>query len=313
MKALLFAVCVVFAFGGRSAQQTTWQPSPGHTQVPIWPGAVPDAQPVAGPEDDTTTVTDSQVAGRPWVLVAHVSRPTMTVYSPIGKNTGAAVVVFPGGGYRILAIDLEGSEVCDWLTSKGITCVLLKYRVPGENLFPSSGAYPKSPVALEDAQRTVGLVRFHAAEWGIDPHKIGVLGFSAGGHLVAAISTNFKRHLYKAVDAADRESCRPDFGVALYPGHMLENTTKDFQLNPYVPVTKETPPMFLLQAEDDPVDTVKNSLVYYYALKKAGVLVEMHLYAQGGHGFGLRRTTMPITEWPPLVEKWLESIGITPE
>jgi acetyl esterase/lipase len=237
----------------------------------------------------------------------------MTVYSPIGKNTGAAVVVFPGGGYRILAIDLEGTEVCDWLTSKGITCVLLKYRVPGENRFPSSGAYPKSPVALEDAQRTVGLVRFHAAEWGIDPHKIGVLGFSAGGHLVAAISTNFKRHLYKAVDAADRESCRPDFGVALYPGHMLENTSREFELNPYVPVTKETPPMFLLQAEDDPVDTVENSLVYYYALKKAGVPVEMHLYAQGGHGFGLRRTTMPITEWPPLVEKWLKSIGITSE
>jgi acetyl esterase/lipase len=150
-------------------------------------------------------------------------------------------------------------------------------------------------------------------KWGIDPHKIGVLGFSAGGHLVAAVSTNFKRRLYKAVDASDRESCRPDFGVALYPGHMLENTTKDFQLNPYVPVTKETPPMFLLQAEDDPVDTIKNSLVYYYALKKAGVPVEMHLYAQGGHGFGLRRTTMPITEWPPLVEKWLESIGITSE
>jgi acetyl esterase/lipase len=310
-----FLIALLFASGSAVliSQTPDWQPSPGHTQIPLWPGVAPDAMPVAGPETSTVREKDHLIAGKPWEYVERVSRPTLTVYSPIGKNTGAAVVVFPGGGYRILAIDLEGSEVCDWLTSKGITCVLLKYRVPGENLFPKSGAYPKSPAALEDAQRTVGLVRFHAVEWGIDPHKIGVLGFSAGGHLVAAVSTNFKRRLYKAVDASDRESCRPDFGVALYPGHMLENTTKDFQLNPYVPVTKETPPMFLLQAEDDPVDTVKNSLVYYYALKKAGVPVEMHLYAQGGHGFGLRRTTMPITEWPTLVEKWLKSVGITPE
>src|ERR1700721_4008933 len=164
MKALLFAVCVVFAFGGVSAQQTTWQPSPGHTQVPIWPGAVPDAQPVAGPEDDTTTVTDSQVAGRPWVLVAHVSRPTMTVYSPTVKNTGAAVVVFPGGGYRILAIDLEGTEVCDWLNSAGISCILVKYRVP------EPGPYPKSSAPLQDAQRAFGMVRPHAPEWQLDPN-----------------------------------------------------------------------------------------------------------------------------------------------
>jgi acetyl esterase/lipase len=312
MKPLIFVLCVAFAFGGVSAQQTAWQPSPGHTQVPIWPGKAPDAQPVAGPED-MATVKDPLVAGRAWVEVGHVSRPTMTVYAPKGKNTGAAVVVFPGGGYWILAIDLEGTEVCDWLTSRGIMCVLLKYRVPGEGLFPRSGAYPKSPVALEDAQRTVGLVRFHAAEWGIDPHKIGVLGFSAGGHLVAAISTNFKKRFYRAVDAADKESCRPDFGVAVYPGHMLENTSKPFELNPYVPVNSQTPPTFLVQAEDDPIDPVKNSLVYYAALKKAGVPVEMHLYAQGGHGFGLRRTKLPVTGWPQLVETWMGTIGMIPE
>src|ERR1700747_225209 len=131
MKPLLFAVCVVLAFGVCSSQQTAWQPSPGHTQVPIWPGAVPDAQPVAGPEVTKTTGKEFLVAGRPAVGVSNVSRPTMTVYSPTGKNTGAAVVVFPGGGYLDLAIDLEGTEVCDWLTSKGITCVLLKYRVRG--------------------------------------------------------------------------------------------------------------------------------------------------------------------------------------
>jgi acetyl esterase/lipase len=256
------------------------------------------------------TTTDELVAGKPWIEVDKVSRPTMTVFSPTGNNTGAAVIVFPGGGYWILAIDLEGTEVCDWLTSRGITCVLLKYRVPGNKLFPRSGAYPKSPMALEDAQRTVGLVRLHAAEWHIDPHKIGVLGFSAGGHLVAAISTHFKRRLYPPIDAADKESCRPDFGVALYPGHMLENTSKNVSLNPYVPVTSQTPPTFLLQAEDDPVDTVKNSLVYYAALEEAGVPVEMHLYAHGGHGFGLRPTNLPITKWPQLVETWLETIGM---
>jgi acetyl esterase/lipase len=306
---LLCPLSIALAFVGLSAQTPVWQPSPGHTQIPIWPGKVPDAQPVAGPEYSQRVGEEPPYA----VVAGKVSRPTMTVYSPQGKNTGAAVVVFPGGGYWVLYMDLEGTEVCDWLTTKGITCVLLKYRVPGEHLSPRSGAYPKSPMALEDAQRTLGLVRFHAAEWRIDPHKIGVLGFSAGGHLVAAISTHFQKRLYPAVDAADKESCRPDFAVALYPGHMLEHVSKDFELNPYVPVTSKTPPTFLLQAEDDPVDPVQNSLVYYTALKQAGVPAELHLYAHGGHGFGLRRTKFPITKWPQLVETWLTTIGIISE
>lgn len=313
MKPLILALGVAFAYGGVSAQTTGWQPSPGHTQVAIWPGVVPDAAAVVAAGPETAEMSTNLIAGKPWQFVGNVSRPTMTVYSPSGKNTGAAVVVFPGGGYEILAIDLEGTEVCDWLTAKGITCVLLKYRVPGAHLSPESGAYPKSPMALEDAQRTVGLVRFHAEKWHIDPHKIGVLGFSAGGHLVAAISTNFEKRLYTAVDAADKESCRPDFAVALYPGHLLENTSKEFELNPYVPVTGQTPPTFLLQATDDPVDTVQNSLVYYIALKNAGVPVEMHLYAHGGHAFGLRHTELPITGWPQLVETWLGAIGMIPK
>src|SRR5258708_6267831 len=164
MKPLLFALCVVFAFGGLSAQKPGWQPSPGHTQVPIWPGTVPDAQPVAGPEKVETSGKDFLIAGRPTVGVFNVTRPTMTVYSPQGNNTGAAVVVFPGGGYQGLAIDFEGTEVCDWLTSKGITCVLLKYRVPdsGPAWHDECKCYihPKAPMALQDAQRTVGLVRF---------------------------------------------------------------------------------------------------------------------------------------------------------
>ncbi|HUN83988.1 MAG TPA: alpha/beta hydrolase [Terracidiphilus sp.] len=292
------------------AQTTAWQPSPGHTQVPIWPGAAPDPQPVKGPEK--ATVETDLVAGEPWTAIENVAQPTMMVYAPKENNTHVAVVVFPGGGYEILAIDLEGSEVCDWLVTRGITCVLLKYRVPASRSAPNWGAYPQSSMALEDAQRTMGLVRLHSAEWHIDPQKIGVLGFSAGGHLVAAISTHFEHRLYTPVDSADKLSCRPDFAVALYPGHLRidENT---FTLNPNVPVTSQTPPTFLLQAENDHVDNVNDSLVYYIALKNAGVPVEMHLYAQGGHAFGLRRTQFPITDWPALVETWLRTIGMVPQ
>jgi acetyl esterase/lipase len=308
-RSLIIALGLIFGHHVLSAQQPSWQPSPGHEQLLIWPGAAPDAQPAAGPENTTKAVTDPLVAGRPWTEVSNVSRPTMTVYSPKGKNTGAAVLVFPGGGYEILAIDLEGTEVCDWLTSRGITAVLLKYRVPGASARPKSGPYPQSPVALEDAQRTLRLVRRHAAEWHIDPQKIGVLGFSAGGHLVAAMSIHFDLRLHPAADAADQESCRPDFAVALYPGH-LSQYDKPSELNPDIRVPHQAPPTFLLQDEDDPVDDVENSLDYYSALKKAGIPVEMHLYAQGGHAFGLRRTKFPVTAWPKLVETWLETIGM---
>jgi acetyl esterase/lipase len=291
MKPLIIALYLMFAFGRLSAQTNVWQPSAGHTQIPIWPGAVPDAgkQPVKGPEKATSGLT----------------QPTMTVYSPAGTNTGVAMVVFPGGGYMNLAMDLEGTEICDWLTSKGITAILSKYRVPFNKKWP----YGESRIAFQDAQRTLGLVRSRAAEWHIDPHKIGVIGFSAGGHLVAATSTRFDKRTYPEVDAADKESCRPDFAIALYPGHLWD-IGGPLDLNPNVPVTSKTPPTFLVQAEDDPVDPVFESLVYYIALKKAGVPVEMHLYAQGGHGFGLRHPELPIGEWPQLVEKWLGTIGM---
>jgi acetyl esterase/lipase len=213
IKPFIFALCVAFACGRLNAQTNVWQPSPGHTQVPIWPGAVPDARPVAGSEIIRIS-EPPKAGGRPVIFVDRVTQPTMTVYSPKGKNTGVAVVVFPGGGYNELAIDLEGTEVCDWLTSKGITGVLLKYRVPTR----SSAAYGESPQALEDAQRTLGLVRFHAAEWQIDPHKIGVIGFSAGGHLVTATSTHFDKRSYRAIDVADKESCRPDFAMLVIRG-----------------------------------------------------------------------------------------------
>lgn len=334
MKSLYVALCL-FAYASvvAGAQTAVWQPSAGHQQVPIWPGAAPDPQPVKAPEHVRSSGEGSLIGGRPTLAISNVTRPTMTVYSPVGRNTGAAVVVFPGGGYQVLAIDLEGTEVCDWLTAKGITCVLLKYRVTSVGPYPKSGPYPESPMALEDAQRTMGLLRLHAAEWHIDPHKIGVLGFSAGGHLVAAMSVHFNKRVYAPVDEADKLSCRPDFAVALYPGHLsleaaewdAQQGTKKFPLavpagsdpnltlNPDLHVTAQTPPTFLLQAEDDHVDSVYDSLSYYIALKRAGVPAEMHLYAQGNHAFGLRRTRLPITAWPDLVEKWLGAIGMVPQ
>lgn len=291
-----------------------WQPSSGHVQVPIWKTTIPDARPSTGPETLKNTGIQSPVAGRAWNYINNVSLPTMTVYKPKTNTTGAAVVVFPGGGYQILAIDLEGTEVCDWLIAKGITCVLLKYRVPGEGVLPKSGAYPQSKEALDDAQRTVGLVRFHAKEWGIDPKKIGVLGFSAGGHLVAAMSVHWDKRIYARTDAADDVSCRPDFAVALYPGH-LSMAANTITLNPDIRdhITKLTPPTFLLQNEDDDVDRVEDSISYFMALKKIGVPAELHVYAQGGHAFGLRPTQYPATRWPRLVETWLGTLGILRE
>jgi acetyl esterase/lipase len=313
MKFWGLLLCGVLASGHLRAQDSVWQPSPGHEQLAIWPGAAPGAQPPETPDIESTGARDNLVADRPWHEVAHVTRPTMTVYSPEGWNSGAAVVVFPGGGYRMLAIDLEGTEVCDWLTSIGVTCVLLKYRVPFSGPYWDDRCrchiHPKIPMALQDAQRTIGLLRLRAESWHIDPHKIGVLGFSAGGHMVAGVSTRFDKRLYPVMDAADRESCRPDFAVAIYPGH-LSVAEDSFKLSPDIQATHRTPPTFLLQNEDDDVDRVEDSLSYYAALKKAGVPAEMHLYAQGGHAFGLRRTQFSATRWPELVETWLATIGM---
>ena len=291
---LLFAVTV----GGERAQATLPSPRVEPAQQPIWPGTPPDAQPAPGPQQDG----------------ANIVRPTMTIYSPKEGNTSVAMVVFPGGGFEALAIKGEGTDACDWLTSKGITCVLLRYRVPSLpydwhcQCRPDNRTTPTQ--ALEDAQRTMGLVRSRAAQWHVDPHKIGVLGFSAGGYLVAEISTRYENRLYTPLDAADEVSCRPDFAVALYPGH-LRVGGKAYKLNPNVPVTHQAPPTFLVQAENDTVDGVSQSIAYYIALKDAGVPVEMHLYAQGGHSFGLRPTNLPITQWPQLVDEWLITIGMT--
>jgi acetyl esterase/lipase len=312
MKLWTITLCLLAVCGIAHTQNLVWQPSSGHTQIPIWPGAPPDAQHLPGPEYAVTRTSNKpQFAGQPVTGVYNVSQPTVTLYPPKGKNTGAAVVVFPGGGFEELAIDLEGTEACDWLTSKGITCFLLKYRVPSAPYDWRCDCRPHdlalSVPALQDGQRTLRLVRFHASEWHIDPRKVGVLGFSAGGYLVAEVSTNFKRRLYASVDAADKESARPDFAMAIYPGHLATDADK---LNPNVPVSRETPPTFLVQAEDDYTDGVNQSLVYYAALAGARVPAEMHLFAHGGHAFGLRQTQSPIASWPRLAEAWLRTIGM---
>jgi acetyl esterase/lipase len=301
-NSLLFFAALLGACASLFAQKPAWKPAAGHLTLPLWPKGAPGGPRNAAPEADMTTAKDNLVAGRPVIRLGNVSNPTLTLYTPRFRNTGAAVVVFPGGGYRILAIGLEGTEVCDWLNSAGITCALVKYRVP------DSGPYPKSPAALQDAQRAVGIVRSNAKEWHIDPKRIGVLGFSAGGHLVAAISTHFERRLYDPIDAADTVSCRPDFAVLVYPAY-LALAQQNFAPNPDIPVTQRTPPSFIVQAEDDPVH-VENALVYFTALKNAKVPAELHAYAEGGHGYGLRRTTLPVTGWPLAVETWLHTIRV---
>lgn len=303
MPRFLLAIAAMFALSATLfAQNPTWQPAPGHVTMNLWPHGAPGAAANSAAEVDTTTAKDDLIAGKPLIRLGNVSTPTLTIYAPRGTNTGAAVVVFPGGGYHILAIDLEGTEVCEWLNSVGTTCVLVKYRVP------DSGPYPKSSAALQDAQRALGIVRSHASEWHIDPHRIGVLGFSAGAHLAAALSTHFEHRLYDPNDSADQISCRPDFAVIVYPGY-LALAEQNFAPNPDIHVTGQTPPTFIVQAEDDPVH-VENSIVYFQALKNAKVPAEMHLYAQGGHGYGLRRTELPVTAWPKLVETWLQTIQV---
>jgi acetyl esterase/lipase len=255
----------------------------------VWPGKAPGETKEIG-EEKLTGVKGSR-------QLTDVSKPTLTVYRPAkDKDTGAAVVIAPGGGYRILAWDHEGEDVAAWLNSIGVTGVLLKYRVPRRM------DHPDGP--LQDAQRAMSLVRSKAREWGIDPRRIGMLGFSAGGHLTAQTCTNFDKRAYEAIDEIDKVSCRPDFAVVIYPGGVVDQTRE--KLVPAIRVSKETPPTFLAQSSDDRVGP-ENSVVLYLALKKAGVPVEMHLYATGGHGYGMRPSKNPCSEWPKRCEEWLRS------
>lgn len=304
---VLFVAAMVAWCGGGWAQApataAAWPPSPDHLTMAIWPGTPPGEKTDLPPESTMNVAGSRMVAGNAVIRLVDVSTPTLTLYKS-KLSTGAAIVVFPGGGYQHLAIDIEGTEVCDWINSIGVTCVLVKYRVP------DSGPYPKSAAAFQDAQRAMGLVRQHAAEWGIDPHRIGAIGFSAGAYLSAALSNIYDKRVYPPVDAADDLSSKPDFSVVIYPGY-LSLAEQNFIANPAIQPTAKTPPTFILQAEDDPVH-VENSLVYFQELKDANVPAELHIYAQGGHGYGLRPRAVPIMGWPRLVEAWLGTIKVLP-
>jgi acetyl esterase/lipase len=288
ISAILLAVLLV---SSASAQQQT---------LLLWPNGNPEPSKVTGPEIDPTTDANRIVSGKVTVRVTNVSKPSLTVYSPDpAKNTGAAALVFPGGAYIRLAYNIEGTEVCDWLNSIGMTCVLVKYRVPEE------GRYPENVEDLEDAQQAMRLTRAHAAEWHIDPKRVGVIGFSAGAHLAAVLSTH-PEFQGKNVPASTIDA-RPDFQMIIYPGW---TSGADGKVNPAVAPTPEIPPTFLVQAENDYAAHVESSLVYFQALKDAKIPAELHVFTQGGHGFGMRPTELPISHWSALADTWLHTIHI---
>lgn len=268
----------------------------------IWPGKAPGETGDVGQEK-----AERGAGSRPVTRISNVTEPTVTLYKPPkDKDTGAAVVICPGGGYNILAWDLEGQEVAEWLNSCGVTGVLLKYRVPRRK------DRPKHEAPLQDAQRAVSFTRAHADEWGIDPARIGILGFSAGGHLSATTATNSDRRAYEPVDKNDEASCRPDFVVLVYPAYLTGEKGADTYgktLAPEIRVTKNTPPMFLAHAYDDPY-TPADTARLFIALKEAGVPAELHVYNSGGHGFGLRQSDNPVSTWTDRCEDWMRIRGL---
>ena len=303
------ALAIVSALALPAQAPHRWSPGPGHTQLPIWPTDAPNATPAPGPETMDTvvergTTTKKLVGGRPYLFIENVSTPTITVYRPTGRNSGAAVIVYPGGGFSVLAMDIEGTEACEWLGGLGVTCVLLKYRVP----CAPQGAYRECPSAHQDAQRAMRIVRSRARDWRIDPNRIGVMGFSAGAHMAIMASTRIESS-YPPVDAMDSVSSRPDFALVLYPGRVAYRQT-GFVPNPAIRVSDRTPPTFLVQAYDDDLNPVENTLIYAAELRKASVPTEVHVFATGGHAFGLRRTGSPAAEWPRMAAAWLRVIGV---
>lgn len=271
--------------------------------IPVWPDKVPGEKGDIGPELDTTKPgQDGPGRGQHIIRQGNVSHPTLTVFQPPkDKATGAVVLVCPGGGYSILALNLEGSEVCQWLNSVGVTAVLLKYRVPAR------AGLEKHTAALQDAQRALSVIRHRAKEWGVDTKRLGILGFSAGGHLAAAASTNYETRTYPEIDAADKESCRPDFTVLIYPAYLTDNADRT-KLAPEIKVTANTPPAFIAMTQDDPVH-VENAFTYAKALQSAKVSAELHVYPTGGHGYGLRPSSNMVSHWPDRAAEWLKAQG----
>jgi acetyl esterase/lipase len=265
--------------------------------ISLWPAGAPHEAGDIGQEYEQPLKPGDNT-----IRLTNVTRPTLTVFEPAAaKRNGACVVIFPGGGYNILAWNKEGTEVAEWLNGLGVTAVLVKYRVPARK------GRERYAAPLEDAQRAVGMVRSRASQWGVDPQRIGVLGFSAGGHLAATLSNNFGERVYPVVDEADQTSCRPDFALLIYPAYLVDAKTN--VLSPELKVSDKTPPTFLVQSQDDGV-RVEGSLFYFLALKNAKVPVEMHLYPSGGHGYGLRPSKHLVSTWPERAADWMRALGV---
>jgi acetyl esterase/lipase len=276
--------------------------------VELWPGKAPEEPGGIGAEKFLMSpkLDRKQVeVTEPTRLVTNVTKPTLTIYRPAkDKDTGTAVVICPGGGYWNLYWQLEGEEVAAWLNSLGVTGVILKYRVPRRPDEPK-GEPARRP--LQDAQRAVSLLRSKAKEWGIAPDRIGMVGFSAGGHLALATATSFEKRTYKPIDAIDEVSCRPDFVIAVYSGY-LKARDKD-ELAPGLRVPKGTPPVFLAHGGDDLISDPAHSVVMYLALKRAGVPAELHIYAKAAHDFGVRPSDRPCSTWTQSCADWLLQQG----
>lgn len=276
--------------------------------IQLWPNQAPEEPGTIGPEK----VRMSPVLDRKQVevtestrLVTNVTKPTLTIYRPAkDKDTGTAVLICPGGGYWDLYWQLEGEEVAAWLNSLGVTGMVLKYRVPRRPDEPK-GVPARRP--LQDAQRAVSLVRSKAKEWGIGERRIGMIGFSAGGHLALATATSFEKRTYAPVDDLDKVSCRPDFAIAAYSGY-LKAKDKD-ELSPGLRVPAGTPPVFLAHGGDDLISDPSHSVVMYLALKRAGVPAELHVYATAAHDFGVRSSDHPCSTWTQACAKWLGHQG----
>lgn len=269
--------------------------------VNVWPGKPPGETKDLPPEIDINKPEDKPVGDRKIIKLTNVSKPTLAIYRPAKDiDTGAAMIVCPGGGHRILAYDHEGTEAAEWLAKIGVTGIVLKYRVPARD------ENKRYLAAVQDAQRAISLVRAKASEWSIDPKRIGILGFSAGGEVAALAAIMHGSRQYDAIDKIDEISARPDFAALLYPGGLLEKGNT--KLRDYVKPSKDTPAMFLAHAYDDPVD-MRNSLLLAGELKVVGVACELHIYATGGHGYGMRTTGHPINTWPERCKDWMTKQG----
>jgi acetyl esterase/lipase len=281
----------------------------GPQVLDLWPGKAPDEPGTIGAEivRMSKPQTRKQVeVTEPTRLVTNVTKPTLTVYRPVKeKDTGVAVLICPGGGYWDLYWQLEGEEVAAWLNSKGITGIILKYRVP-RRPDDTKGEPARRP--LQDAQRAVRLVRSKAKEWGIDPQRIGITGFSAGGHLAIATATSFDKQTYAPQDDLDKLSCRPDFAIPVYSGYLKAKDKDAIALGLSVP--KDTPPVFLVHGNDDIVSSPEHSVIMYLALKRAGIPTELHIYANTTHDFGVRSGDHPYAAWTDACLRWMHYQGL---